>query len=491
MKINTLHLAVAAALAGVAVPSRGLIAAFADDNPQRAIEALENKLLGLSEQADAIRARADAEARQFTDDERKELQKINAAFEDLEQELGLRRAIADKASRVGAVAPAAVAAAAAGAAPLRPGAGAGEGAGNGARAVRVDPVQPQARHGDWGWASFGQFARAVMAHAVNGQVDPRLVQAAATTYSSEGIGVDGGFAVPPDFRSEIMRKVFGEESLLQRTDQQTTSSNSFTVPLDETTPWQTTGGVQAYWEGEAGSITQSKVALQGTTTKLNKLTALVPVTEELLEDATSLGNYLRAKAPEKMDFRIADAIVNGTGIGLPLGILNSAATIEVAPESGQVADSVIFENIVKMWTRLYAPCKPRSVWLVNGDVEQQLISMRFPGNNGTVMPVYLPPGGLSGAPYGTLMGRPVIPHEAVPGLGDKGDLILADLTKYLTVTKTGGVRQDVSIHLFFDQDITTFRFILRIGGQPWWKAPITRKAANALSRSCFVTLGAR
>jgi HK97 family phage major capsid protein len=489
MNMKPLHSAVAGALGLVGV-SPGLLAVFADDNPQRAIEALENKLLSLSEQADAIRARCDGEGRTFSDEERAELRKINAAFEDLEQELALRRAIVEKQARVGAVSPQATAAAAAGSSPVKPNAAVGT-LPESSRIVRVDAVQPQARQGDWGWPTFGQFARAVMAYAVGGQLDPRLVQAAATTYSSEGVGVDGGFAVPPDFRSEIMRKVFGEESLLQRTDQQTTSSNSFTVPLDETTPWQTTGGVQAYWEGEAGSITQSKIALQGTTTKLNKLTALVPVTEELLEDATSLGNYLRAKAPEKMDFRIADAIINGTGAGLPLGILNSGATIEVAPESGQSADTVNFENIVKMWTRLYAPCKPRSVWLINGDVEQQLISMRFPGNNGTVAPVYMPPGGLSSAPYGTLMGRPVIPHEAVPGLGDRGDLILADLTKYLTVTKTGGVRQDVSIHLFFDQDITTFRFILRIGGQPWWKAPITRKASNALSRSCFVALGAR
>lgn len=488
MKPNTLSHAVAACFALAVAPSRGLVAAFADENPLKAIEALENKLLGLSEQADAIRAKADAEARQFSDEERNELRKINASFEDLEQELALRRAIADKQQRVSAVAPAAVTAAATASAPLKPNASAPAGGGS----PRVDVIQPgHGRQGDWGWPSFGQFARAVMAHSVSGQVDPRLVQAAATTYSSEGIGVDGGFAVPPDFRSEIMRKVFGEESLLNRTDQQTTSSNSFTVPLDETTPWQTTGGVQAYWEGEAGQITQSKVALQGTTTKLNKLTALVPVTEELLQDATSLGNYLRAKAPEKMDFRIADAIVNGTGVGLPLGILNSGPLIEVAPESGQIADTILFENIVKMWTRLYAPCKRNAVWLINGDIEQQLISMRFPGNNGTVMPVYLPPGGLSSAPYGTLMGRPVVPHEAMPGLGDKGDIVLADLSKYLTVTKTGGVRQDVSIHLFFDQDITTFRFILRIGGQPWWKSAITRKASNALSRSCFVTLGAR
>jgi HK97 family phage major capsid protein len=64
-----------------------------------------------------------------------------------------------------------------------------------------------------------------------------------------------------------------------------------------------------------------------------------------------------------------------------------------------------------------------------------------------------------------------------------------DLSQYMSVVKAGGIRQDVSIHLFFDYDITAFRFVLRVGGQPWWNAPITRQ--NGLSRSPFVTLAAR
>jgi hypothetical protein len=41
--------------------------------------------------------------------------------------------------------------------------------------------------------------------------------------------------------------------------------------------------------------------------------------------------------------------------------------------------------------------------------------------------------------------------------------------------KTGGVRTDVSIHLYFDADQTVFRVIMRVGGNPWWKTSIARK----------------
>jgi HK97 family phage major capsid protein len=87
------------------------------------------------------------------------------------------------------------------------------------------------------------------------------------------------------------------------------------------------------------------------------------------------------------------------------------------------------------------------------------------------------------------MGRPVISTEAAAALGDAGDISFVDFSQYMSVIKSGGIRQDVSIHLFFDYDITAFRFVLRVGGQPWWNTAITR--LNGLSRSPFVTLGAR
>ncbi len=123
------------------------------------------------------------------------------------------------------------------------------------------------------------------------------------------------------------------------------------------------------------------------------------------------------------------------------------------------------------------------------DIEAQLSKMAFPGT-GTAVPVYLPPGGLSGSPFSTLYGRPIITTESMPALGDAGDLILGDMSQYLSIVKGGGVRQDVSIHIYFDYDVTAFRFVLRVGGQPWWNSPITRPNGQP-TKGFFVALGAR
>lgn len=452
------------------------------------LEDMQNRLLELSQNANNIKAAAEAEKRDLSDDERRDLDQIFAAFEELSADIERHERLAGINAKLSA--PAGRQADPAGAAePAQASASRAQMDAGRARASVPAQAKDHRDTGKWGFRSQGEFLAAVIRSSAKGaSADPRLIANAPSTYGSEGTGADGGFAVPPDFRTAIVQKVMAEDSLLGRTDQMTTSSNSITVPTDETTPWQTSGGIQAYWESEGGQKTQSKPALTEKTVKANKIIALVPMTDELLQDAPSMASYVSSKAPQKIDFKVNDAILNGTGVGQPLGFLKSGALVTVNPESGQAADTVRFENIVNMYTRMTSEGKRRGVWVINSDVEAQLMRMQFPGT-GTAVPVYLPPGGLSAQPYGTLMGRPVITTEAAPALGDLGDISFVDLSQYMSVVKAGGVRQDVSIHLFFDYDITAFRFVLRVGGQPWWNSPISRN--NGLSRSPFVTLGAR
>jgi HK97 family phage major capsid protein len=365
---------------------------------------------------------------------------------------------------------------------------------NGLQNTVIRTEQEKNRHG---FANLGDFAKSVRNVVARGEMDARLISNAATTYGSEGNGADGGFAVPPEYKSEIMSLVMGEESLLARCDATPTSANSVTVTTDETTAWQTSGGVLTYWGSEAGTFTQSKPALKEETVRLHKLYSFVPVTDELLEDAPALSRMLATKAGEKMDFAITDAIINGTGAGQPLGILNAPCTISVAKESSQAADTVVAANILKMSTRMPQRNFGRSVWLVNQDTLQMLYSLNLEYKSsagagiaaGTRMPTISLPGE-NGSTFSTMMGRPVIVTEACDTLGDVGDIILADLGSYFAPYKAGGVRSDVSMHLYFDQGMQAFRWTFRMGGQPWLSAAITPKnSSNTMSH--FVTLAAR
>lgn len=459
------------------------------------IEELQTRLAELDAGMSAIQAKADAEKRPLSAEEEKEIDTLYAEFERIEGEIARRAKLAAARDRLSASLgrqtdpnfdPQAAQTDPADPAPAAA-----------RRPIRAAlPAQPRdpAERDRAGFRTVGEFAQAIIKAAKKGggMTDPRLVaiqNAAPSEYGSEGVGADGGFAVPPDFRATILKKVMGEESLLARTDQQQTNSNTMVFPKDETTPWQTSGGIQSYWEGEAGQYTPKKPALQSNSIRLNKLTALVPATDELLEDAAALTGYINSKAPEKMMHKVNDAIYRGTGAGMPLGILNAASLVTQDAESAQAADTINANNIVNMFARMYAPWRRNAVWLINQDLEPQLQLLAFPGST-TAIPLYMPPGGLSASPFGTLMGRPVMPMEICSALGDVGDICLVDFKQYLTATRVGGIRQQVSVHLWFDYDIMAFKFTLRIAGQPWWASTITRQnGSNALSWA--VTLAAR
>lgn len=333
----------------------------------------------------------------------------------------------------------------------------------------------------WGFRSLGDMAQAVRAQRMDQGAAQRLlpcVQAAATTYGSEQVGADGGFLVPPEFRREIVERVFSEQSLSEQTDRLTTVSTSLVIPNDETTPWQASGGILCAWEGEGDVGATSNPAFGKTRIDLWKLRTMVKMTDELMSDAGLLDAYLRRKAPSKMNAKLNTAIISGTGVGQPLGILNSNGLVTITKETSQSNDTIRFENVVKMFSQIYETDTSRLMWLANRNTLTQLMSMRFVSTADSPVPVWLPPGGISGSPYPSLFGYPLRFIQACPTLGDAGDLILADMAQYLTVTQGTDIRTDVSIHLHFDQDITTYRFIMRIGGQPWFDNQITQQNAS-------------
>ena len=146
------------------------------------------------------------------------------------------------------------------------------------------------------------------------------------------------------------------------------------------------------------------------------------MTDELLSDSPfALESYIAKYAAKEITFRTNQVMTEGNGGGVPLGITKSPAKITVAKESGQAAKTILTTNIDQMWMRLNWQCRQNSVWLINQDCEAILQSMALPVGIAGV-PTYLPPGGVSAAPYATLKGRPVKVVEFCETLGTEGDI---------------------------------------------------------------------
>lgn len=335
-----------------------------------------------------------------------------------------------------------------------------------------------------GWNSFGDFARASARAQIGLGVDRRLNAAAPGTVSNESGGADGGFAIPPQFSSDLWRLSLGEDSLIPMTQNTEITGNSMLFPKDETTPWGG-NGVQVYWQNEANAATGSKLQIGSQALVLHKMMALVPVTNELIDDGLAIGSYLSAVAPERITYKANEAILFGDGVGKPRGALSSPAAVIQAKDSGQATLTVSASNISNMVSRLLVGEMKNAIWIATPDILPTLEALTL-----GQYPIFLPNQSAAESSYGMLKGRPLMLSEHASAFTSQGDLNLLSLKGYRTITKAGGIQTATSMHLYFDADATAFRFTFRLNGEPILSKPVTPpKSSN--TRSYFVTLAAR
>lgn len=357
------------------------------------------------------------------------------------------------------------------------------------RSTEKPEVKPTpAKDNEKRFSSFGeQLMAAYRAAMPGGKVDERLSTRAASGLN-ESTPSDGGFLVQQDFVTELLKRTYETGILASKVKKIPISTNANGMKInaideDSRANGSRWGGVQTYWEGEADEITASKPKFRQMELSLKKLTGLCYATDELLQDAAALEAVIRQAFAEEFGFKIDDAILSGSGEGEPLGILNSGAIVTVAKEASQT-DTITVENLIKMWNRLWSRSRANAVWYINQELEPYLYTLKI-GDK----PVYIPAGGLSEKPYGTLFGRPVVPIEQCSAAGEVGDIILADIGQYLLIDK-GGVKAASSIHVRFLYDENVFRFIYRVDGKPIWTKPLTPYKGSA-TVSPFVTLAKR
>lgn len=351
-----------------------------------------------------------------------------------------------------------------------------------ARRITSDELNPELTGG---FRNLNEFAIAVRNQCVGQGNDPRLFAAPSNVHQNQGSSGEG-FLVPTEYRQQIWELVFQAGDLLTMVDAEPTNSNVVQITKDETTPWGSSG-VQAAWRAEGAIMTGSKQKTDGALVQLHELYAFVTATDELLADGPRLQNRLTNKAAQAIRWKASDAIMWGDGNGKPQGFMNAPGLVSVAKEAGQAGDTVVTNNIAKMFSRLVQQNLGGAFWMANSDTLPQLIGLTI-GNQ----PIWTPPNaGLQSSPGGFLLGRPLLFSEHCETLGEKGDLVLVDgMGYYLTTKAGGGIDFASSIHLYFDYNMTAFRWVFRVGGQPYLSAPIA-PARGATTKSHFVSLDQR
>ena len=315
----------------------------------------------------------------------------------------------------------------------------------------------------------------------------RLRNAFSSTVPSEG-----GFLIPEQLRSELLRVAL--ETGIVRGRARVIPMETLRVPfpaIDATSNASSVfGGIVGYWTEEGAALTESQASFGRIVLDAKKLTAYTTVPNELLSDSiTSFQAFIDQIFPEALAFYEDIAFLKGSGVGEPLGSLaaGNTAIVVVAKEVGQPAASIVWENIVKMFSRMLPGSLDRAVWVCSIDTFPELATMALSvGTGGSA--IWLN-NGQSGPPM-TILGRPVVFTEKAPGLlGAQGDISFVDFGYYLI-----GDRQVMSAmsspHFKFGNDQTAYRIIERLDGRPWLQSAITPQNAGP-TLSPFVQLAVR
>lgn len=352
-----------------------------------------------------------------------------------------------------------------------------------------------------GFNCISHFASHVARHdkSQGRNMSPELkdweAKAASTTSLIEGEDQYGGFLIPPEFKNELMLAVEQKNEIMPLTTAVPMASTIVKIPyingFDES-GGLVYGGIQWKWLDELETKSETRPKFGRITLELKKIAGLAFASDEILQDSPiSMENILKNGFRDGLNFALNNVFLRGNGAGQPLGILNSPCLVSIGAEPGQGAGTILFENIVEMYARIHETSN--AVWVVNQNCLPQLVAMSIGVGTGGA-PVWLPGNSIAGQPHDTLMGKPIIWSKHASTLGTKGDIILADWSQYLMGQKAGqgeAGQFDTSIHLKFDADQTTFRFVFRIDGQPWWPSALTPPQATSDTMSPFIVIDTR
>jgi HK97 family phage major capsid protein len=148
----------------------------------------------------------------------------------------------------------------------------------------------------------------------------------------------------------------------------------------------------------------------------------------------------------------------------------------------------VWENVVKMYSRMLPQSIGSAVWLCSPDTLPQLYTMGLAVGTGGG-PIFMGFGDGPNAPSMSLLGRPLIVTEKVPALGSQGQLAFLDFSKYLIGDRMA-MSAARSTDYLFGQDMIAYRIIQRLDGRPWVQSAITPANGSSNTLSPYVQLAA-
>ena len=173
---------------------------------------------------------------------------------------------------------------------------------------------------------------------------------------SEGVQADGGYLVPEEFERQIVTGL-DEANVVRGLAKVITTSAERKIPVAATHS-------EAKWTAENGAYTESDPSFDQKTIDAFKLTDLVKVSIELLQDsAFDLESYIAAEFARAFGIAEEEAFCVGTGTGQPTGIFTANGGQVGVNAAGSTA--VTADELISLVYALKSPYRRNAKFLTN------------------------------------------------------------------------------------------------------------------------------
>lgn len=274
---------------------------------------------------------------------------------------------------------------------------------------------------------------------------------------TKGTPTAGGNTVPTSFYSQLWEHLIETAAIAGvSTVFNTTSGENFEVPVTTT---HSTGALIT----EGSTLTESDAAFTKRTLGAYKYAYSFQVSTELLNDTgVDLSGYFARVAGRAVGNALGVDLAVGNGSSKPSGVVQTstlgktgAASVVGVPGSDDLID--LYYSVISPYR-----ASDKCVWLFRDSTAATIRKLKD-NSGGAGIGNYLWTPGLNGSPD-TILGKPVViePNIAATALSAKS-VVFGDMSAYF-VRIAGGVRFERSDEFAFQNDLVTFRAILRGDG---------------------------
>lgn len=264
-----------------------------------------------------------------------------------------------------------------------------------------------------------------------------------------GTDSEGGYLVPDEYESTLIEKLHDENIIRQYATVIKSSNGDKKIPV-------VAGYGEATWTDEEAAYTESDDSFGVITLGAHKLTSIIKVSEELLNDsAFDLEQYISKEFVRRMAAAEENAFINGTGTGRPTGILQTAET----GKTTAAAAAITADEVIDLYHSLRSPYRKNAVFIANDSTAKAIRQLK--DSNG----MYLWQPGLKEGQPDTLIGNRIISSAYMPEIGaGKKPILFGDISYYWIADRQGRTFQRLN-ELYAATGQVGFRTFQRVDGK--------------------------